>query len=204
RAAIDYVTSRDEVDTSRIAFSGTSYGAVTAICAAAADDRISAVIAQGGWGNSAKWFRFLHPPGAAWDKFQAMLKRGRDNLGSSSPEMVHRFDIVPIPEHLRANIAGPSAFDFQVDTAVATYAFNPEDYVGQVAPRPLMLIHAAHDGVVPASGSVDLFENSGEGAELYIMTDADHFMFGEDNPRVINLVKDWLDRFFPVHPEVSP
>jgi hypothetical protein len=29
------------------------------------------------------------------------------------------------------------------------------------------------------------------------MAGVDHFMFGENDPRVINLVKDWIDKYFP-------
>jgi hypothetical protein len=30
------------------------------------------------------------------------------------------------------------------------------------------------------------------------MTDVDHFMFGQENPRVIRLIADWLERYLPV------
>ena len=30
------------------------------------------------------------------------------------------------------------------------------------------------------------------------MSDVDHFMFGEDNPRVVRFVQDWLARYFPM------
>ena len=57
---------------------------------------------------------------------------------------------------------------------------------------------AANDRVMPVSGAFELFQASKQPCELYLMSDVDHFMFGEDNPRVIRLVKDWLDRYFPV------
>ena len=198
RAALAYVAARPEVDAERIAFSGTSYGAIVSVCAAAVDPLAKAVIAQGGWGNSRNWYRFLHPPGPAWEKFEAMLERGhKARDAGDEPELAHRFDIVPIPEHLRANIDGPSAFDFHVETAIETLAFNPEEHIAAVAPRPILLLHSIEDDVVPSSGSIELYNHAKKNAELYILADVDHFMFGEDNPRVIRLVKDWLDRFFP-------
>ncbi|NQV57412.1 MAG: alpha/beta hydrolase [Rhodospirillales bacterium] len=198
RAAIDYMVERPEVDADRILLLGTSYGAVISICTAAVDARATAVIAQGGWGDSDRFFHELHHTPEAWDKFSAMVEDGRAKIaaGEDAPR-AHRFDIVPIPEPLRANIDARSNFDFSVKTAIETYDFCPQDHVGKVAPRPLMIVHAASDVVVRPSGSIDLFNHAGENSELYIMSGVDHFMFGENDPRVINLVKDWLGRFFP-------
>jgi dipeptidyl aminopeptidase/acylaminoacyl peptidase len=198
KAAIDYLVSRPEVDADRIALLGTSYGAVVAACTAAEDDRAKAVIAQGGWGDSHRFLGDLHSSPEAAKKFADMIADGRAKLaaGEDAPR-AHRFDIVPIPEHLRANIDERSNFDFSVKTAIETLDFCPQDYVAKVAPRPLMIIHAASDIVVRPSGSMDLFAHAGENAELYIMADVNHFMFGENDPRVINVVKDWVDKYFP-------
>lgn len=68
--------------------------------------------------------------------------RAKLDAGNEAPR-AHRFDIIPIPEPLRDNLA------------------------------------------------------AGENAELYIMAGVDHFMFGENDPRVINLVKDWVANYFP-------
>lgn len=198
KAAIDYLASRPEVDADRIALLGTSYGAVVAVAAAAEDARAKAVIAQGGWGNSDKFFSDLHHTPDAAAKFSAMIEDGRAKLAAGEPApRAHRFDIVPIPEHLRTNFDDISVMDFSVKTPIETLDFCPQDYVAKVAPRPLMIVHAAADIVVRPSGSMDLFAHAGENAELYIMAGVDHFMFGENDPRVINLVKDWVGKYFP-------
>lgn len=198
RAAMDYLAARPGVDADRIALLGTSYGAVVAVCAAAEDRRAKAVIAQGGWGDSHRFLDDLHGEPEAAKKFADMLADGRAKLaaGEEAPR-AHRFDIVPIPEPLRPNIDDRSIFNFSVKTAIETYDFCPLEHVAKVAPRPLMIVHAAADVVVRPSGSMDLFAHAGENAELYIMSGVDHFMFGENDPRVANLVKDWVDKYFP-------
>lgn len=197
RAAMTYMADRADVDADRIALSGTSYGAIVAIAAAAEDPRAKVVIAQGGWGNATNFFRFLHPSEEAWAKFTDMLARGRnDRPGERSK--AHRYDIIPIPEDLRFNFDELTTFEFTVETAQATLDYNPEDVVAKVAPRPLLVITSALDRVVPPSGSVELFQHAGQPTDLHLFSGVDHFMFGEDDPRVINLVGDWLRKYFPV------
>lgn len=196
--AVDYMLTRADVDSERIAYVGTSYGASVAICAAAADPRIKAVIAQGGWGIGENMFRSLHNTPEKWAKYTKMIEDGQKQFAATgSWPRAHRYDIVPIPEHLRANIDGPSAFDFSVETAAAFRAFDPQNDVAKVAPRPLMLIHAAEDLVVPAEGSAELFRKAGKNAELFLLAGVDHFMFGEGETRVVHIVQDWLARYFP-------
>src|SRR5256885_11418494 len=42
------------------------------------------------------------------------------------------------------------------------YAFTANEVVGKIAPRPLLLMHAAHDTVTPTEQSVDLFQHAGQ------------------------------------------
>ncbi len=199
RRGVDYMLSRSDVDPGRILLLGTSYGASVAVCAAATDARVKAVIAQGGWGVGENLFRSLHDTPEKWARFTKMIEDGRKAHAQGAPwPRAHRYDIVPIPERLRGNIDGPSTFDFSVETAAAFLTFDPQASVAAVAPRPLMLIHAAEDLVVPGEGSIELFRKAGKNAELYLMSGVDHFMFGENEHRVIHLVHDWLARFFPV------
>ena len=111
--------------------------------------------------------------------------------------MLARYDVVPIPEHLRHNIDGLSIMEFPLDTPLETMKFRPNDVVGDIAPRPLLLLHAASDGVTPANGSQELYAHSKQPTELHLLTGVDHFMFGEADRRVVDLVKGWLDRYFP-------
>lgn len=112
--------------------------------------------------------------------------------------MVPRFDIVPIPERLRGEMAPGSIMEFPAETAQSMYDFRAEDVVGRIAPRPLLLLHSANDSVTPTEESIELFRRAKPPAELHLLADVDHFMFGQDNPRVSRLLADWLARFFPL------
>jgi len=89
--------------------------------------------------------------------------------------MVPRFDIVPIPEHLRHNMAPGSILEFPWEVARGMYDFRADDVVGKIAPRPLLLIHPAKDSVTPTRESVELFLRAGMPAELHLFVDLDHF-----------------------------
>ena len=132
-------------------------------------------------------------------KFTDMLERGkrhREETGESL--MVPRWDIVPIPEHLRANLAQRSHMEFPAETAQSMYDFVADDLVGIIAPRPLLLLHSSVDSVTPTDQSVEMFKRAGQPTDLHLFAETDHFMFGEENTRVISVVRDWLDEYFPV------
>jgi fermentation-respiration switch protein FrsA (DUF1100 family) len=111
--------------------------------------------------------------------------------------MVPRYDIVPIPPHLRGNLASNSIEAFPAETAQSMFDFRADDVVGRIAPRPLMLLHAANDSVTPTEQSIELFNRAGQPAELHLISDADHFMLGESNARVWDLIRGWLGYYFP-------
>src|SRR2546428_7478271 len=113
--------------------------------------------------------------------------------------MVPRFDIVPIPERLRRNMSAGSIIEFPAKTAQSMYDFRTDDTMENISPRPLLLLHSANDSVTPTHKSIELFRRARQPAELYLLSDVDHFMFNQENPRVTRLVADWLERFFPVH-----
>jgi fermentation-respiration switch protein FrsA (DUF1100 family) len=86
---------------------------------------------------------------------------------------------------------------FPAETAQSMFDFRAEDVVGKIAPRPLLLLHSAHDHVTPTEQSVAMFERAGEPTELHLFADTDHFMFAEGNTRVRRVVQDWLAAYFP-------
>lgn len=196
--AVTYMASRPEVDPERIALVGSSFGAAVAIYTGGADRRVAAVISCGGWGDGERKFRRQHPTPEAWARFTHTLEEGRryrERTGKSL--MVPRFDIVPIPERLRRNMSEGSIMEFPAETAQSMYNFRADEMVGKIVPRPLLLLHSANDSVTPTEESIELFRRAKQPAELYLLSEVDHFMFNEENPRVTRLVSDWLTRFFP-------
>jgi hypothetical protein len=199
RAALSYLQTRDEIDPERIGVLGSSFGAAVAIYAGGVDERIACVISSGGWGHGERKFRGQHPTPEGWAKFTNMLEEGRrhrDRTGESL--MVNRYDIVPIPKHLRNNLSQNSAEQFPAEVPQSMYNFCAEDVVGNIAPRPLLLLHSSDDSVTPTEQSVALFGKAGIPTDLHLFAETDHFMFAEGNTRVHEIIKSWLDKFFTV------
>ncbi len=122
-------------------------------------------------------------------------KRHREKTGKSL--MVPRYDIVPIPPHLRGNLSAGSIEMFPAETAQSMYDFRADDVVGHIAPRPLLLLHSSTDSVTPTEQSIELFKRAGVPSDLHLFADVDHFMFAESNTRVRSVIFDWLDKYFP-------
>ena len=198
KAAVTYMQTRADVDTKKVALSGTSFGAAVAIYAAGVDKRVAAVMSQGGWADGTSIAQTQHPTPEKWqayiDRVEAARRKSEE---TGETQYLHRYDIVPVPEKLRPFIDEKSIFEFPVETALTKFYFRPGDVIGDIAPRPILLLHAANDSVTGAKGSLELFARAKPPTELHLLTDVDHFMYGEDDSRVDNLVHDWLKKYFP-------
>ena len=204
--ALDFLSKHPNVDAGRIAVIGSSFGGAVGVYAGGTNPRIAAVVSNGGWGHGERKFRGQHPTPEAWAKFTKMLEEGKAHRARTGKSlMVPRYDIVPIPDHVRANLEkqgvgmlAPNSVEmFPAETAQSMFDFRAEDVVGKIAPRPLLLIHAAKDSVTPTEQSIEMFKRAGQPAELHLFSGLDHFLFAEKSTRVWNMLRQWLDNYFP-------
>ena len=192
--ALTFLARHPSVEPDRIGAIGSSFGAAVAVYAGGVDKRVAAVISSGGWGDGERKFRGQHATPDAWAKFTKMLEEGRRNPSL----MVPRYDIVPIPEHLRGHLAAGSVHMFPAESAQSMYDFRADDVVAGMAGRPLLLLHSSVDSVTPTEQSVELFKRAAQPTDLHLFAETDHFMFAESNTRVRTVILDWLARYFPV------
>ena len=199
RNALTFLAAHPNVNPERIAVLGSSFGAAVAVYTGGVDERVAAVISASGWGNGETKFRDQHAGPGAYEKFLGMLEAGRRHRESTGRSlMVPRYEIVPIPPALRANIAAGSIEMFTAETAQSMFDFRAEDVIGDIAPRPTLLLHSAHDSVTPTQQSIDMFHRAKRPTDLHLFADTDHFMFAEKNARVRAVVVDWLRQYFSV------
>jgi hypothetical protein len=204
--ALNFLAQHGNVDPDRIGVIGSSFGGAVGVYAGGTNPRVAAVVSNGGWGHGERKFRGQHRTPEAWAKFTKMLEEGKAHRArTGKPLMVPRYDIVPIPDHVRANLdkqgvgmlAPGSVEAFPAETAQSMFDFRAEEVVGNIAPRPLLLIHAAKDSVTPTEQSIEMFKRAGQPAELHLFAGLDHFLFAEKSTRVWNMMQQWLDTYFP-------
>jgi uncharacterized protein len=197
KSAVTYLMSRPDVMADKIACAGHSFGAAVSVYAGGIDPRIAAVISSGGWGDGQTKFELQHPKPAAWEKFIATIERGRELRAKTGESIkIPRYDIVPIPEGMRGNLAPGSIMEFPLETVESMLAFRAIDVVHKIAPRPLLLLHASTDSVTPTEQSINLFNKAGSPKDLHLVADVDHFMFAENNVMVTDIVRTWLKKQF--------
>lgn len=198
RHAVDFLLARPEVAPGDIAVMGHSFGAAVAVYAAGVDTRIAACISSGGWGDGARKFRLQHASDESWARFQELLRTGRELRARGQSLKVSRFDIVPIPENLRASLPAGSFMEFPFDVVDSMYTFRPNDVIGAIAPRPLLLLHPAVDSVTPTQQSIEMFGYARVPTDLHLISGIDHFIFSDDSTLALNVVRDWLAKFLPL------
>jgi uncharacterized protein len=203
---LSFLAQHRAVDPGRIGVIGSSFGGAVAVYAGGTNPRVAAVVSNGGWGDGERKFRRQHTTPQAWAKFTGMLEEGRATLARTGKSlMVPRGEIVPIPARVEENLkrqnvqmlATNSVEMFPAETAQSMFDFRAEEVVGKIAPRPLLLIHAANDSVTPTEQSVEMFKRAGQPAELHLFSGLDHFLFNENSTRVWNVLRDWLAAYFP-------
>ena len=204
--ALDFLATHPAVDPDRIGAIGSSFGGAVAVYAGGTNPRLAAVISNGGWGHGERKFRGQHKSPQEWTRFTTMLKEGREHRARTGKSlMVPRYDIVPIPDHVRQNLErqkvgmlAPNSVEmFPAETAQSMFDFRAEEVVGKIAPRPLLLIHAANDSVTPTEQSIEMFKRAAQPTELHLFSGLDHFLFAENSTRVWAVLRNWLDIYFP-------
>ena len=197
RRAIDFVDTQPSVDRARLGVIGASLGGSVAMHVTATDERVKLCAANGAVGNGERRFRFQYRDDADWDVFVAKLDEAkRVKAATGRPLILNRFEIVHIPEHNRTGLPPGAVMEFTAETALSMLEFSPEDLVGEIAPRPLLLIHPREDAVVPSSESEALAKAAGPTSELHITESQNHF--GSGDPTLTRITLDWLARHLPI------
>ncbi len=196
RNAVTWLANRPEIDPARIGVVGSSLGGSVAILAVADDDRVKVCVAGCPLGKGDSPMRLQYD---TEEKFAAFMKKVEEK--KQKKEKLHRFEIVFIPENLRSFLPQGTPMEFSTDTVDGFLAMKPMEAVSRIAPRPLLIIHAKDDHVVPADDARALAQRAGKNCDLDLIDAGDHFIFGAQP--VIQKIGDWLQRHLPTGPRVA-
>ena len=207
RAALTYLSSLPQVDPDNIALLGVSLGGSNAIVAGAEDARARAVVAIEPMGDGERWLGSLRRHWE-WMEFRDRLQRDRlQRVRSGRSDRVNPHDIVvPDPDSQRFLEAVHRKYpqikcDLPLETADALLEYVPETHVGNLSPRPLLLIHGEADRQVAVDESRSLFARAGEPRRLDLVAGMDHFDWvmpdSEGFSRVMGSTVRFLEEFLP-------
>src|SRR5437762_4956864 len=88
RSALTFLVQHPAVDPERIGLIGSSFGGAVAVYAGGTDERVAAVISNGGWGDGERKFRGQHRSPEEWQRFTEMLNKGREHRASSGQSLM--------------------------------------------------------------------------------------------------------------------
>jgi uncharacterized protein len=198
RNAITFLGSRPCVDSARIGVFGTSFGGGIAIAVGAFDPRVRTVVSNMPVCNGERWLRGMRPYWN-WVEFLQRLEADRvSRVLTGTSELVDRAVIAP-PDPAANRTHGKQAPrpNLRLESGEAILEFKPEELVGRISPRPLLMIVAAADTRVPPDVSLPTFERAREPKTLKILEGMDHHEVYELPARaeLLAVVVPWLNLY---------
>jgi len=202
RAAVAFLAAQPEVDPERIGLLGWALGGGVAIAAAADDPLVRAVAAANPIGDGARSVRFMHDE-ESWAGLQAALADDRARRAAEgASRLVPTFDVVRLDEVTRRYVdealypvPGFGA-DVTLEATELLLRFRPELVVDRIAPRPLLLVHAAENRLHSPEESRELFRRAGDRKELVLLEGAGHCEWMYDDHPTFRRLAGLLERFF--------
>ena len=205
RDAITFAMTLPRVDAKRIGAWGSSYGGGVAIQATAVDLRIQCVVAQIPFlSGGAFW---SHVPPEARDQLARLFSAERSERAAGKPPMtmpVVSQDpaktpcVLPTREAWEwCTEAGNRAPNWRNEVTVRSFemisSFEPAAYIDRIAPRPFMMIGAAHDDLIPIEIAQQVFDRAQEPKE-FVKLACGHFGAYQNEPftQSASAARDWF------------
>jgi len=184
--AVTFVAQQPEVDPSRIALVGWGMGGGLVVQAAAHDPHVAAVVCMNGVGDMGRVMRAgrsYHQ----WLAFTDRLARDRaERVRSGKSEMVDPWDLLPLDPDTRPFVDEEMygkhdrfGTDLTLASGDALAHFRPEEVVGRIAPRPLLIVHGARNTLHPIDEAFSLHGHAGEPKQLLVLPEGTHLNWME-------------------------
>lgn len=180
-AAAAFLRNDSRIDPARISALGLLTGSAAALEAAASFEGISAVVCFYPFGDGARWLRSVRP---WWQWLELLDKvdsdRTRRSLSGVSEELDPSDVLARDPEARRREeerrAADPrrGAWRLGYDSVEAILAFKPEDHLHRISPRPVMVIAAEKDLMLPVEEAERVWERLEDPKRLLLLEGVDH------------------------------
>jgi alpha-beta hydrolase superfamily lysophospholipase len=205
RNAITFVQQQPQVDAHRIGLFGASFGASTAIYAAAMDKRVKCVVSILGVGDGRCLLRSLR---RAWEWADFLKRVEEDSITrvmTGKSQYVDREEVmVPDPEteqfhaeQKKNKTEGKTKLP--LESVEAILDFQPESVVDRISPRAALFIFAGADTLAPPDETrgIAMYEKAGDPKKLVILEGVYHHA-AYHSPvieQVMGISTEWLNTY---------
>ena len=180
--ALSYVQTIPGVDPERLGVYGTSFGGANGVWVAAHDERVKCLVTSVGVTHGERWMRIIRRPWE-WLAFkEQLLKEAQQRVRTGMSTLV-RHDEVAIRdpdsqrhrEMQRAHGHTFQSVERDLESYEAVLRYRPEWVVDKISPRPVLMIYAQYDNLVPPEEQLSCFAKCGEPKKLVMLPKAGHY-----------------------------
>lgn len=208
RNAISWATCQPQVDGDRIGIWGTSFSGGHALHLGAFDPRVKVIVAQVPFVGA--WRGIVAQHGVESLRFMLEMVNG-ERVGRY-PDGDPTYVPVVAPPGAPAALPAPDAHEWFVSGATAgapswenrvtvesieqLIEYDPAASIGLVAPKPLLVVAAEHDSLIPISVVREAFERAGDPKELLVLP-CGHFDVYHEEPfhsQAVCTEAEWLSQ----------
>ena len=178
--ATTFLGLQPEIDATRVALFGISYGGANVISTGAADARTKAIVSVVGFGDGDRWLRNSRRLWEYWALRKRIDKDRERRVLTGSSEYVDTYEIlVPTPAEEKfysgsGQIAALKT-ELPLETADDILSYKPEAVAHLIAPRPVLIIGAELDYLTGFEECVSLYEKAREPKQLHILPGISHY-----------------------------
>ncbi len=178
--ATTFLGLQPEIDATRVALFGISYGGANVISTGAADARTKAIVSVVGFGDGDRWLRNSRRLWEYWALRKRIDKDRERRVLTGSSEYVDTYEIlVPTPAEEKfysgsGQIAALKT-ELPLETADDILSYKPEAVAHLIAPRPVLIIGAELDYLTGFEECVSLYEKAREPKQLHLLPGISHY-----------------------------
>ncbi|WP_037345530.1 alpha/beta hydrolase [Sciscionella sediminilitoris] len=203
RAGIDRIGTVSEVDAGRLALVGWGLGGGVVVAEAAEDPRVRAVACLNGIADGTRSTRNMHDE-ASWADLLHRIEADRGRRASTGrSELADPWDIVRLnlddrtDGYVGAELYKTPGFGSGVTLESADFLlrFAPEQVVERISPRPLLVLHGAHNDLHKPVEAQAMYEHAREPKRLELLEGRGHTEWMFDDDPTFKHVVDVLDEF---------
>ncbi|MPZ74163.1 MAG: alpha/beta fold hydrolase [Nitriliruptorales bacterium] len=180
--AVSFFSTIDGVDRERLGVYGTSFGGANAIWAAAFDERIKVVVTSVGVTDGFEWMRTIRRPHEWYELRDRIDQDARRRTQAGEPQWLPMREVMISDPHTLGVWQNFNWDDdpyyvpeYDLESLEAALRYRPVWVAPQIAPRPVMVIYAELDGLVPPEQAFSLYEALGEPKKLVKLPGAHHY-----------------------------